>query len=97
MSKGRPNGRNRTLFHGDNLKFLGRINGESVDLIATDPPFNKGHDFHAIPDRLAAGAKFQDGWSWKRDVHQTWVNQIADGFPHVMNVIHGALTRQASP
>ena len=32
---------NRTLFHGDNLKFLRAMNSESVDLIATDPPFNK--------------------------------------------------------
>ena len=30
------------LFHGDNLKFLRAINSESVDRIATDPPFNKG-------------------------------------------------------
>ena len=39
------------------------MNSESVDLIATDPPFNKGHDFHATPDSLAAGARFQDRWS----------------------------------
>ena len=39
-----PNWQNRTLFHGDNLKFLRQMNSESVDLIATDPPFNKGRD-----------------------------------------------------
>ena len=33
---------NRTLFIGDNLPILRGINSESVDLIATDPPFNKG-------------------------------------------------------
>ena len=37
-----PNWKNRTLFHGDNLDFLRAMNSESVDLIATDPPFNKG-------------------------------------------------------
>ena len=63
---------NRTLFHGDNLPFLRAMNTESVDLIATDPPFNKGRDFHATPDSLAAGAKFQDRWSWERDVHEEW-------------------------
>ena len=31
-----PNWSNRTLFHGDNLKFLRAMNSESVDLIATD-------------------------------------------------------------
>ena len=55
---------NRTLFHGDNLPFLRGLNSGAVDLIATDPPFNKGKDFHATPDSLAAGAKFEDRWSW---------------------------------
>ena len=70
------NWRNRTLFHGDNLGFLRAMNSGSVDLIATDPPFNKGRDFHATPDSLAAGAKFQDRWSWERDVHEEWTDQI---------------------
>ena len=67
-----PNWRNRTLFHGDNLTFLRAMNSETVDLIATDPPFNKGRDFHATPDSLAAGARFQDRWSWEDDVHDDW-------------------------
>ena len=84
------NWRNRTLFHGDNLPFLQAMNSESVDLIATDPPFNKGRDFHATPDSLAAGARFQDRWSWERDVHQEWVDEIADDHPRVMNMIQGS-------
>ena len=40
---------NRTLFVGDNLPILLGINSESVDLIATDPPFNKDlRDFEGI-------------------------------------------------
>ena len=85
-----PNWKNRTLFHGDNLDFLRAMNSESVDLIATDPPFNKGRDFHATPDSLAKGAKFQDRWSWKRDVHEEWVDQIKDDHPRVMNVVQGS-------
>ena len=54
---------NRTLYHGDNLDFMRALNSDSVHLIATDPPFNKGRDFHATPGSLAAGAKFQDRWS----------------------------------
>ena len=69
--------------HGYNLKFLRAMNSESVDLIATDPPFNKGRDFHATPDSLAAGARFQDRWSWEQDVHPDWVDKITDDFPHV--------------
>ena len=87
---GKPNWASRTLFHGDNLKFLRAMNSDSVDLIATDPPFNKVRDFHATPDSLASGARFQDRWSWERDVHQEWVDQITDDNPRVMNVIQGS-------
>lgn len=85
-----PNWANRTLFHGDNLAFMRAMNSESVDLIATDPPFNKGRDFHATPDSLAAGAKFQDRWSWERDVHQEWIDQITDDYPRLMEAIESA-------
>ena len=85
-----PNFENRTLFHGDNLTFLRGMNSETVHLIATDPPFNKGKDFHATPDSLAAGAKFQDRWNWDDDVEGDWVDQITDDWPHVMNVINGS-------
>ncbi len=81
---------NRTLFHGDNLPFLRGLNSESVHLIATDPPFNKGRDFHATPDSLARGAKFQDRWKWDDDVQGEWVDQITDDWPKVMNVINGS-------
>ena len=87
---GTPNWQNRTLFHGDNLRFLRAMNSDSVDLIATDPPFNKGRDFHATPDSLAAGAKFQDRWSWERDVHQDWTDQITDDHPRLMEAIESA-------
>ena len=86
----RPNWANRTLCHGDNLEFLRSMNSESVHLIATDPPFNKGRDFHATPDSLAKGASFQDRWSWDRDVHESWIDKITDDFPDVMNVIQGS-------
>ncbi len=84
------NFKNRTLYHGDNLKFLRGMNSETIDLIATDPPFNKNRDFHATPDSLAAGAKFQDRWSWERDVHQDWVDQITDDYPRLMEAIESA-------
>ena len=81
---------NRTLFHGDNLNFLRGINTGSIDLIATDPPFNKGKDFHATPDSLAKGASFQDRWSWEQDVHQSWVDKIEDDFPAIKEVYEAA-------
>ena len=85
-----PNFENRTLFQGDNLPFLRALNSESVHLIATDPPFNKGREFHATRDSRAAGAKFQDRWSWEEDVEGEWIDRITDDWPHVMNVINGS-------
>ena len=84
------NWRNRTLFHGDNLGFLRAMNSESVDMIATDPPFNKGRDFHATPDSLAAGAKFQDRWLWEDEEHRPWVDEITDDHPRLMGAIESA-------
>ena len=86
----KANFRNRTLFHGDNLPFLRAMNSDCVDLIATDPPFNKGKDFHATPDSLAKGAKFQDRWSWERDVHEEWADKITDDYPKLMEAIESA-------
>ena len=85
-----PNWKNRTLLHGDNLKFMRTMNSESVDLIATDPPFNKSKDFHATPASLAAGAKFQDRWSWEKDIHQDWIDQLIDDYPKLMEAIESA-------
>ena len=81
---------NRSLFHGDNLGFLRAINSETIDLIATDPPFNKGRDFHATPDSLAAGSSFQDRWSWDKDVHPAWVDKLKDDFPQIGDVVESA-------
>ena len=87
---GAPNFANRTLYHGDNLEFLRGMNSETVQLIATDPPFNKNRDFHATPDSLAAGAKFEDRWRWDVDVHQEWIDAIQDDWPAVWQVIEAA-------
>ena len=90
IQSGKTNWKNRTLFHGDNLDFLRTMNSNTVDLITTDPPFNKGKDFHATPDSLASGASFQDRWSWEKDVHQEWIDRITDDYPDVMSVIEGS-------
>ena len=77
----------QTLMQGDNLDFLRAINSECIDLIATDPPFNKGRDFHATPDSLTAGASFHDRWSWERDVEGEWVDELHDDWPAAWAVI----------
>ena len=90
LSMAAPNFHNRTLYHGDNLPFLRGMDSETVDLVATDPPFNKSRDFHATPDSLAAGARFVDRWSWDKDVHPDWIDSIKDNWPGVWAVIEAA-------
>jgi len=85
-----PNFQNRTLFHRDNLDVLRGMNSETVDLIATDPPFNKSKDFYATPDSLAHGARFQDRWSWRDDIHDDWLHAIQRDEPEVWSVIDTA-------
>ena len=85
-----PNFQNRTLFHSDNLPVLRGMNSESVHLIATDPPFNKSKDFHATPDSLAQGARFQDRWSWRDDIHDEWLLRIQQDHSAVWAVITAA-------
>ena len=82
-----PNWKNRTLFHCDNLDALRGMNSNSVHLIATDPPFKKGRDFHATPDSLAEGARFKDRWRWDEDVHEEWTDSLVDDWPDTWEVI----------
>ena len=72
-----------TLYEMDNLVVLRGMNSETVDLIATDPPFNTkrnrsttaGHyvdnwkwgDTHILPDQ----------WKWN-EVHPKWLEEIKD-------------------
>lgn len=65
------NVRNRTLFVADNLAILRGINSGSVDLIATDPPFNACRTFNAPLGSRAAGQQFEDRWRWDA-VTQEW-------------------------
>ncbi|MCY3998108.1 MAG: DNA methyltransferase [Flavobacteriaceae bacterium] len=64
------------------------MNSESVDLIATDPPFNKGRDFQATPSSLKqGGGKFSDKWRWNQDVEKEWLDQIKDDNPDIWEVV----------
>ena len=58
-----PNWENRTIFTGDNLEVLRRMNTGSVDLCFLDPPFNSNRNYSAPIGSKAAGAAFQDAWT----------------------------------
>ena len=56
---------NRTIFHGDNLKFLRGINSDSVDLVYLDPPFNKNRRFFSPTSHKGSKSRkraFDDVW-----------------------------------
>ena len=87
---------NRTLFIADNLPVLRGIDSESVDLIATDPPFNKGvKAFEGIVtagyDKQGQKVSYKDIWTW-RDVQQEWVDRITEDHPALKEVIEAANT-----
>ena len=85
----KPNWENRTLFHGDNLDFMRAMDSETVDLIATDPPFNRNRDFHSTPGSLADGASFHDRWRWER-IHDEWLEKMQDDNPQLAEAIESA-------
>ena len=94
---GTPNFANRTLYYGDNLPALRRMNSETVHLIATDPPFKKQRGF------FSDAGGYDDRWTWQKDIlgldrkgnavaenHDDWVDQIQDDWPGAWLVIAAA-------
>ena len=91
---GTPNFKSRTLFIADNLPILRGIDSETVDLIATDPPFNKG--VKAFEGIVAAGedeegkkVSYKDVWTWG-DVQADWAKSIREDHPSLHAVIQAA-------
>ena len=94
---GTPNFENRTLYYGDNLPALRRMNSETVHLIATDPPFKKQRGF------FSDAGGYDDRWTWQKDIlgldrkgnavaenHDDWIDQIQDDWPGAWKVIDTA-------
>ena len=84
-----PNWDNRTLFVADNIHILRGMNSESVDLIATDPPFNAKRLFNAPLGSRAAKQRFDDRWRWD-EVTNEWHDLIASDHPAIQGVIEAA-------
>ena len=80
---------NRTLFTGDNLPILRRIDSGSIDLIYADPPFNSNRNYSAPIGSEAAGAAFRDTWTLS-DVDLAWHGELADRSPALYQIISAA-------
>jgi site-specific DNA-methyltransferase (adenine-specific) len=74
------------LYTGDNLYILNGMNSESVDLIYLDPPFNSKRTYSAPIGSKAAGASFDDMWTWE-DVDKAYLERLANDYPALTEFI----------
>ena len=71
---------NRTLSLEDNLLVLRGLDSESIDLIATDPPFNKGVGAFEGTTRVGVDVEFKDAMkSNKLTLHDMRRARVEDG------------------
>ena len=92
---GELNVESRSLFIADNLEILRGINSECIDLIATDPPFNKGvKAFQGITtagtNEVGGPVSYKDVWTWADDVQGEWTESIRQDHPNLHAVIRAA-------
>ena len=83
------NWHNRTLFVADNIHILRGMNSESVDCIATDPPFNAKRVFNAPLGSKSASQRFDDRWRWD-EVTDEWQDLIASDHPAIKEIVEAA-------
>ena len=71
------------------------MNSETVDLIATDPPFNTKRNragtagFYVDNWKWGDTGKLPDQWAWN-EVHPVWLEEIRDDNPALYEVIEAA-------
>ena len=81
---------NRTLFIEDNLPVLRGLDSDSIDLIATDPPFNKGVGAFTGTTKAGQDVEFKDVWNWDDDVQTKWLDEIKEEHGNLYTVIQAA-------
>ena len=89
-----------TLYELDNLDVLRGMNSETIDLIATDPPFNTRRN------RSGTAGFYEDKWKWGdtrtppdqwkwNEVHPIWLEKIKDDKPALYQVIEATRVSHA--
>ena len=84
-----------TIYELDNLRVLRGMNSETVDLIATDPPFNTKRNragtagFYVDNWKWGDTGKLPDQWAWN-EVHPVWLEEIRDDNRALYEVIEAA-------
>ncbi len=81
-----------TLYEMDNLDVLRGMNSHTIDLIATDPPFNTKRN------RSGSAGQYVDNWKWGdtgvlpdqwkwNEVHPKWLEEIKDNHTALYHAI----------
>ena len=84
-----------TLYELDNLDVLRGMNSETVDLIATDPPFNTKRNrsgtagFYVDNWKWGDTGILPDQWKWN-EVHPKWLEEIKDDNLALFQVIEAS-------
>lgn len=84
-----------TLYEMDNLVVLRGMNSETVDLIATDPPFNTKRNRSTTAGHYVDNWKWgdtgilPDQWKWN-EVHPKWLEEIKDNHNALYHAIEAA-------
>ena len=84
-----------TIYELDNLDVLRGMNSETVNLIATDPPFNTKRNrastagFYVDNWKWGDTGKLPDQWAWN-EVHPVWLEEIRDENRALYGVIEAA-------
>lgn len=83
------------LYEMDNLEVLRGMNSETVDLIATDPPFNIKRNRSGTAGQYVDNWKWgdtgilPDQWTWN-EVHPKWLEEIKDNHTALYHAIDAA-------
>ena len=83
------------LYEMDNLEVLRGMNSETVDLIATDPPFNTKRNrsgtagFYVDNWKWGDTGILPDQWKWN-EVHPKWLEEIKDDHEALYHAIDAA-------
>ncbi len=76
-------------FTEDNLYVMYGMDSEIADLIYLDPPFNSKRMYSAPVGSKAAGAQFNDMWTWS-DVDEACLEGLYDKNPELVNFIRAS-------
>lgn len=81
----------KTIWTGDNLLIMRRMNSACVDLIYLDPPFNSNRNYAAPIGSEAADAEFKDTWSLS-DIDEEWIDLLEEQYPKLYRILLAAMS-----